>query len=371
MGIHRSQWALVLMLQLCTLPCSGEAISPADIARAKLVLTGICDGRERLQSGVFHATGYLKSGDMNAISGGPFDQSLRVDGAFDVARRLSRFDYVGPGTSDSINRVGIGLARLDIRFVRTPDKFYRYLGTTSDLEGANSLDVFQPNDPVGPNDWEFDTRLIGVYGFPRIGYPTVESEFQHTVERFVSPERLSMLTAFEILDGGICRLEWLLGKGRVRHVDWVNETNGPLLIRCETYINKGAKADQWPKTPTETTEITWKEINSIWVPETVRFQTAQEPVRDLSLKFDWTQVNEPVSEDLFKPQQLNLSGETRITDVRLGTPIQEGTIGNPNYRPPQPPQAPPTPAWQIAGMILIVIVGVVAAYQMSRRLKSN
>ena len=103
---------------------------------------------------------------------------------------------------------------------------------------------------------------------------------------------------------------------------WIDASRGFTPTRMDHQRRaKSAGADVWDE-PFEQCEVTWKQINNVWVPESfvAWFRPRQGYSEEYDLAFAWESVNEPVEDVVFSAKGLELKPRSVIVDARAPNP---------------------------------------------------
>ena len=150
-------------------------------------------------------------------------------------------------------------------------------------------------------------------------------------------------------------------RGRTRMV--LDREQGTMPTLVEQSIGLGDSAEL---TITSRTETRWKQIGDVWVPATCQM-SALDRGESWHLTYEWLQVNEPLSEDLFTAEGFAPPDGTLVMNKKLGgQPVLEEIIGEDVQLKDAPPRSPTINmrSW-IVGINLFVIA-MAAAYGLVR-----
>jgi hypothetical protein len=345
---------LVVGASLIVAGTAANELSKSDAAKAKYLLDGLKDGRDRLVTGIFRATGRWH--DDRPAMDMHHEGDVEMYCAFDFAQGFLRFDrsQVYPSelatTPDAQRRV--------TKYARTPEETYNWVGNPI-------VEVHPPGwfDPV--HGTPFDIKVAGAGGGAEF---MLASQFDELHASYLKDP----LIAFSDEGNGIRHLTWLCGMGERRNVKrelWLDELHGFTSVHSETRFNKTGNQADWGE-PRSSGDATWQEVAGVWVPKTwaVTVQKSTGPT-SYELSFEWEAVNETVSSALFTPAGLEPQKGTLVVSNELGKGIVRETIGMPGFEHPQstPPRQASAPLrWRIvagSGVVLFCI----AAYLVIRR----
>ena len=266
-------------------PCICMAgISETDKQRIETVLRGLDDSRMSLNSGVCRIVGSSDRGTLEI-----FDDNIFI--AFDYAKGFYRFDQGE-----------------DRRSLRTPDYYYEYLADRQ-MVTRQSATERTPSFGIRP----FDIRALGFFNF--IGpYWKAEYAVDERVELFndlpISIEELNGV--FVVTVERTPNFPGFSFPPVVRRY-WIDSRQGFSLIRFE--LGEGL----------DTIEMSWKEINQVWVPTSFKLSSTQ-TMQSAEWRMDWSLVNEDIPEHYFDPTLL--AGRTEmLVSLELDQPLIIGRIG--------------------------------------------
>gem|GEM_PF-3565463 len=271
-----------------------DATEATDADRdADMIWRGLDDSRQRLISGVFTLSG------ATAKHGETREENCLV--AFDTRNGFYRFDRIGIANSLSTNDYYFecwspGSHRAAIE--RQP---------YSTMSMSSKIDLF-------------DIRMLGFFTFFD-SYNNLRYD-ENTIAKFF---RNKTLVDYVLHENGIATITLEVipkralppGLKNTRQIYWINPSQGFSLVKVEYRHGDG---------DVDTTEITWKEKNNVWVPETARFSTTQTPNFSGVWKFDWSLVNEDVPSRLFEVSDLS-EEPVALFSRELGESIQIGMVG--------------------------------------------
>lgn len=335
-----ARYCRLILLALLYYFIIAAVYAHADDNSKQFLMMGMKDNFDRLQRGVFQATGRFtdRSPDFGDLEG-----EVTLFSAFDFQKDWLRFDrsepvrkHASPNSKTWVSELQGG------RFAHTPEGSVQWhLGTTiAGIKRASEA----PSSLIRP----FDIRSLGIYfgnGLSK-GYPFRELHaryLEYPLERVVSTQN------------GIHQLTFLLKpypdqrQGDVRVVLWIDEKAGFSPIRTEWTERDLRDLNAW-KPSMEVNETTYQLVSEVWVPRTYRTERRSDKVSQcLELAFEWQSVNQPVPRELFTKEGLELKTGTSYMDTTSGKPIVVGAAGVKNFPNKFGPEGPiydkPTYAW--------------------------
>lgn len=359
-----SIWQVVALAILIVFSCRDRELANAQESgstnsQVKFLFSGMTAEREKLQSGVFRATGVRRE----HLSEGLDEAKWDVFGAFDQGGEYFRFDqllafpksYSLP--EDSMPSMKELLDRDAMKYVRTPDRKLFWYARNQNLV------IQTPDWNPEPIFKGFDVWALG------LTYPhsmDSGSNFQTMVEIYLNVDA----PVIERLANRVTTISHLVAGGELRETLWIDEKRGYTPFRSELRINipDFPRAAPFPDTKHYEQEIDvgWDDRGGTWVPVSV---SAKTKTISLELTFDWESVNQPVPAKLFTPEGLDVPDHTSLIDYRLGEPISLGNMLGP--LPIRPSLKDPEKPWRwwLIGTNATLIVGValVAWYMIRRR----
>ncbi len=365
-----------LLIVLVILPVAASARPPnGDTDPAVLtrhLIHGMISQRERLKTGVFHATG--KSSVVTVLPK-PLEGEVRVYCAFDYDQGLYRFDrsepglvtrVEGPPTSkedDPNKHPRVTKAEVySFKSIRTPAGMTWWVSGSGDHQAV----VQAPGKRLPPQIGLFDIRALGV--------ADTGSLERHVMFSEIAAVLLSRPPAKVSQDGPhVWRIDWHVlpknGPTIVRTSLWVDESNFT-PIRLEHHNGKGpTEASGW-EPPMMVSEVAWREINQVWVPKTFSIKDVKRNgVNSCDLDLMWESVNQPVPAKVFTVEGLELKKGTQIVDTQLGKPIITSVVGG----GPIPPIIEPPghrPSWHILAVAAVVLTALAAVIVYRHRRKA-
>ena len=324
-----------------------EHKKPADKAELfRFLFEGLKTSRLQLRQGIFRAHGrrVLDNPTLGKIEG-----AVDIYCAFDFPAQKMRFDRTEP------ERVPRILKKEDMRkskeeilkfakehppgppearesggkYIRTPKEmisqkngpFFGDKGTKLDAP----VDVSVPDKR--PPEWAkpFDVRSLGLEKWS--GFVGGRSNVEKMLDLI---EKGAIGEVAEDHDG-VYRIEWFYipGSTSARQVFWVDAEHGATVVRMENQRRaKPPRAESWDE-PFDRSEVTWKEIKNVWVPDTLVASNRPSPgiLEEYDLSFAWESVNQPIDEVVFTVKGLEPKRGTYVVDARSGKPVTADIIG--------------------------------------------
>jgi hypothetical protein len=241
------------------------------------------DSRMRLNSGICHISG------TTVINENVDTESITI--AFDYKKGMYRFDRTDQCYS-----------------LRTPEYYYELWFPNKENSGVTrqTSSERKPSYKAKP----FDIQMLGF--FTLVG-PYYRKTYQPD-SRLVFFEEIPI--SYEQLSEDLILIETkrkpvIENVPLIKRRYWLSPKQGYSLLKAEY-------ADH------VTIEMSWAEKNRTWVPTAFKLSSLQN--RSAEWKIDWEQVNEPVPDKYFDPEQL-AQKPTPVFSSELGKPLQIGTIG--------------------------------------------
>jgi len=366
-------------------PAKAVPLSDSQVRLADLCVQGMKDGRERLRSGVFRARGRRVVDEALLVGKGPLlpETKWEVYCAFDHAKELLRLDWVQPmpwvrspkemdpkqaAANDLRAALGDGTAEVHMvthKYVRTPR---HGLAWTSGSQHV--LNQSPPGDAWKHRPAGLDVRALGLLlmvdfdkgkGFPAVVNNLAKMEFTEVGED----------------DKGLCHLVCVFGKDKeLQRQLWLDRTNGYTPVRHELrYLDRSGPVPTWQAKPRETSEVTWEQVSAVWIPRTFSLTLERAPgvKASVELAFEWEAVNQPVPEEQFTPDGMDLPPRTQIVSWELGKPVVLGYTGKKLERSTDstPPPGTPSLATTLGRLLLLAVVVIVVALLSWRRWTSH
>lgn len=289
-------------------------VSQRDLDSVAFVLAGMEDARSQVRSGVFRASGRLRSEHpVNGRSEGP----VEIYCVFDHDRDILRFDREEPIDVVTRNR-GTVKEIASSKFVRTPDSTIHWGGAS-----APRITLRPSGTPPTVAMRPFDVRALGIASLSALDHG---DDYHTLLERVY--RRAQVLDAR--VEDGVHRVTWLLNEG-VRRTVWVDSNRGFTPLR---FVQREANGPQdgdalSPLWGSETLncDVSWSERQSVWLPIAISITlTGKNRQKAYDLSISWENVNQPIDDSLLTPEGLGLPDHTLIIDDRLGKSIILGQV---------------------------------------------
>ena len=260
--------------------CAAD-ISTENQQKVKNVLAGLDDSKMRLNSGVCRIVGSSLR-DIKSL-----DDNITI--AFDYSKGFYRFDQGE-----------------DNRSLRTPDYYYEYLKEYQ-MVTRQSAQTRSSAREISP----FDIRNLGFFNFVGPYWNEEYAKIERT--KLLSDKPISFEESNGIFVVSVERTPNVPGHSfpPIIRKYWIDSKQGFSMVRAEF----GGR---------DSTEISWKEINEIWVPTSFKLSSTQTP-QSAEWKIEWSFVNEDVPEDYFDPTLLS-DKATILVSKELDQPIILGKI---------------------------------------------
>ncbi|QDT42646.1 hypothetical protein Pan241w_27330 [Gimesia alba] len=192
-------------------------------------------------------------------------------------------------------------------YVKTPEYSIHTEGNNTGVR-INDPD-YKPYGYFSP----FDIRVIGLINDSELLYGMSRSG-----SRWFLPGVLQMYQSYELEritrhSEGVYEVTWFFGKSNeFKLVLWIDELHGFTPTKYSVYRKTGTPK-RFDSKPAIKSEITWKEIESVWVP--VAFNTdSQFNHQRLEMKFEWLKINQPIPATVFTVDGMELPKGRRIED---------------------------------------------------------
>jgi hypothetical protein len=286
----KKTFILIVFILYLFLATFNDSFAIDDAMKEKIThaFRGMDDSRMRLNSGICHISG------TTIINEEVDTESITI--AFDYKKGMYRFD------------------RPDCYSLRMPEYYYEVWFPNKENSGVTR----QKSSERTPS-WKakpFDIQMLGY--FTLVG-PYHQRTYQPD-ERLVFFEEIPI--SYEQLSEDLILLETrrkplnpLVPLLKRRY--WLSPKQGYSLLKAE-YMDL------------VTIEMSWTEKNKTWVPTAFKLSSKQNHSADW--KIDWEQVNEPVPDKYFIPEQL-VEKPTPVFSSELGESIQIGTFGRKDVTP--------------------------------------
>ncbi len=330
-------------------------------AEARFVIAGFTEGRSRLQSGEYSVDGYLDEswGDVRDV--GP----VEIYSAFDFRRDALRFDRSWMSRPADINVLDpspTGPAReKGGMYVRLPDRTIRY-----GRNGNRLVTINLPDRGAPPGVYPLDVRLIGFCCWLTL-------EKNENLEGLLQRYEPYLFDATRA--GAIHQLTWVCDKYTSRWEIHFDSERDYVPIRYELFSRKKPTQSIMEYPLVETVQVTWKELDSVWVPSSCSFDKVRPYPSRRELTFSWKSVNHDLEDAVFSWRSMDLPVGIPVFDERLGTMVHLGNVGETRSRAsrtdaaaiPEPP-GPGIRLWLVVvSCALLLAVGVVLLRKRSFR----
>lgn len=316
------------------------------------LMTGLEHQRELLKSGIFKVDGEinLEKDENRGLSG---NINLKAKCFFSNHFEKFRFDQsVIQISTNHRQQDGTKTLEIDSKYVLTP-------GYSIHTEGDNtSVRINNPDyKPYGYFS-PFDIRVVGLINDTELLHGMLRSGNKWFLPGVLNIYKNYTLDLIERVNEQVYKITWLFGKNNeFKLVLWIDTAQGFSPTKMLVYIKRGT-----PKTfnvpPAMESEVTWTENKKIWVPVELKMKSKLNP-KQITMKFDWIEINTEVPDYIFTVEGLNLPEgrrieddngekgiiETQVIDHRLGnkilikggdfipdeTPIQKNTQSESNF----------------------------------------
>ena len=81
---------------------------------------------------------------------------------------------------------------------------------------------------------------------------------------------------------------------------------------------------------TNASAVSWEKVNDVYAPSQFRSLVNQSSINGIEVTLDWQLVNQPISEDTFHLESLNLPNGTQIVSHKSGQRVVESRVGDSN-----------------------------------------
>lgn len=339
-----------------TSTATAGAASQDEIEQARFVFAGYVAGRQKLRSAVCR----VRNGqEEDTTSGSDYVMLF----ALDSAKGNSRFDHTFSSQLPDAD------GSLTTHTIRLPDRRIEF--TRGLIESRRtSIKIKSPDQERKLTGQEFDVRVFGFDGYPLFG-----AQFQEVAEFFDSPVCESKIYRVTKHPDDLWEIERRSGfREHVKRVWWFDESKDFAIIR-DSYFTVQVLTKTGPIThpeiPTHETETTWKNVNDVWVQDTMAYRNRIQQI-DTGLVFDWEVVNQAVNDRVFSVEGLDAPNSTAVVDMRTGSPVSIGTVNSLTRTLPAGPTAQPT-RWTRWLFVAFngLIVGIIVFYLAVGRLKTS
>ncbi|MCO6045235.1 hypothetical protein NG895_15090 [Aeoliella sp. ICT_H6.2] len=284
----------------------------AAVDDAEQVLQKLANSRVQLTSGIYRIEGerHIQRGERDER----YPVTMRC--AFDHAKKSSHFQRSEriPWLEDGVQVDG-GL-EVGLQLIRRPDSIYLYRSGV----GPEALTIRSPDFAIESPVMPIDIRTLGLTTF-------VEGEQARRLELALESFSPEGVVKCEKNDG-VWEIQWRISsKGpTIMTTLQVDETKQFSPIKLSYHLEHtqadGAQ-EQWG----QTSEVTWKEVSGVWVPESARIEHRNaRTTTTYDLKVAWEKVNEAIDPAQFEMKSMELPGPTLVSDHRTGGPVLVGTF---------------------------------------------
>jgi hypothetical protein len=336
---------------------------------------GLGHERERLRNGVFRAHGVktLKA----EPSAGTVTGDVYVFGAFDVSKGQWRFDRSEPEWGSPIATGSVPRSQkvpsMTTRYCRNSEFSAHYNSKFRRVE-LHTPETIGPGSMPGTNRF-FDVRCLGLYHWGRF---LRGDRFEEVQESFF--ERLPVECEDE--GEGRYRLCWM--REVSRQTLWIDERRGFAPVRLVIQHKFRDLGDTDWREPYYVSEVAWKRLSDVWVPEAFRVvnkeelsgpgaskgdSTPKHRTTSYTLAFDWESVNGSVSDAYFRYDGFESPEGTYVTDFRSGEPVMIGVVGRTSTSLPSRSSWTVGRALSVVGIVLLVVGGVLCWWIRHRNLR--
>ena len=172
---------------------------------------------------------------------------------------------------------------------------------------------------------------------------------------------------------GVFRVDWTATP--ITHMTWwIDTSRGFTSIRLERRYRLPELGETEWRDPHETHDVTWEQIDDVWVPSTYRVfkqleLTPDKPPKPTDYKytpryrkftyrytFQWESVNETVDERYFDYEDFDVPDGTYVADARSGELEILEVVGNPVTEPRDLSRSP-TPSWTWTRVVAVLTGG--------------
>ncbi|WP_339734736.1 hypothetical protein [uncultured Gimesia sp.] len=285
---------------------TGDEI-PEQVELLHTLLQGMQEQRELLKSGEFKA---------DAVVTSPLAElriELKADCFFSQQFKQFRFDQdVKQITPHLKNKGETRTLRSRSIYIRTPEYSIHTEGNNTGVR-INEPE-YKPYGYYSP----FDVRVVGL-----INDFELMRGMSHSGSRWFLPRVMQMYQTYKLeriipQRKGVYEVTWLFGKSNeFKLVLWIDERHGFTPTKYSAYRKTGTPKMFGPM-PVTNSEITWKEIENVWVPVVLKTESQFNHQR-LEMKFEWLKINQPVPVAIFTVEGMKLPKGRRIEN-NLGEP---------------------------------------------------
>lgn len=264
------------------------------------LLQGMQQQRSLLRSGEFKANAVVTD------STTPLRVELKAECFFSQQFQQFRFDQdVKQVTPHPKKKGETRTLRSRSIYVKTPEYSIHTEGNNTSVR-INEPD-YKPYGYYSP----FDIRVIGLINGAELLHGVSRSGSRWFLPGVLQTYQTYTLKHITRQSEGVFEITWLFGKSNeFKLMLWIDERHGYTPTNYLVYRKTGTPK-KFEQTPFIKSEITWKEIENVWVPVALNTE-GQFNHRRLIMKFDWLKVNQPVSATVFTVDGMQLPQGRRI-----------------------------------------------------------
>jgi hypothetical protein len=282
----------------------------------RFTMTGYKDGRDRLVSGVYQARGIYT--EIDPIYG-ELRGEVHIYCSFDEGRKVMRFDrrqpyreIVGKANPDAKgDHNGSKVSNRLTQYILKEDGIVYYYVDGSSVVSA----TFATKSPH--IEAPFKIKSVGLLYW---------NDYSRGVEFDRLYSAISARKPTQVVDETpqVTRINWDSESSKTRQTIWFDKTAGFGIVRMQMQHRKkeptGAVFFSEPQT---TSEISWQQVNNVWVPKTFRLQTEEQvgAPRSIELAFEWASVNKPIPSEDLTVENFRISKEARFIDYTGKQPV--------------------------------------------------
>jgi|GEM_PF-4404931 len=316
---------LCFFFNLTSIPAQkpAEDKTGAQAELLKSLMQGMQQQRALLQSGEFKADASVTfSPDKD-----PTNQNedavrvfMKADCFFAAGFKQFRFDQdvkqIAPHPHE---KDGLRTLTFQSKYVKTPKYSIHTEGDNTSVR-INAPE-YKPYGYFSP----FDIRAIGL-----INDSELLRGMSRSGSRWFLPGVLERYQAYTLqnitrLNAGIYQVTWLFGKSnQFKLVLSIDKRHGFTPTQYTVYRKRGTPRT-FEKAAFLDIEVTWNEIENVWVPVALKTE-GQSHQRRLEMKFKWLKVNQPVAETVFTVDGMILPAGRRLENDLGETGIIETSV---------------------------------------------
>jgi hypothetical protein len=275
-------------------------VSAQDLPNLAEVIA-VRENAERIRLGQYNANGTLSISSRN---GNEERYTELIEGAFDFDDDRLAFHRVRKQLSGDPNSRFATVP--DARIVRTPEftLFARGATVGSEIEVV----IHPPGHPMDRAGFIEPLLNVRCMSIVPLKWLTLNCP-----EMFAFVEKSQ--PSQEEQSDGVVRFDvarQLEGGARERYSWWCDPKQGSQVVRFEANAGRyGA--------PYSVSQTKWTQYEDVWVPKTFEIEGNRGNTKvKLQLEFQWTSVNQPLSETNFSWRSWNLPLKSRVIDARMG-----------------------------------------------------